>query len=35
MAEAYKAPEQGTKVAFDLLPGDPVLVREFVPGKNK
>ncbi len=35
MQENYRAPEAGTKLAFELQPGDPVLVREFIPGKNK
>jgi hypothetical protein len=35
MAERYAASDEGSKVAFNLQPGDPVLVREFVPGKNK
>lgn len=34
MREGY-AREAAGKVVFDLTPGDPVLVREFMPGKMR
>ena len=35
MQDAYQAPAAGSKLHFNLLPGDKVLLREYIPGKNK